>query len=91
MPFQVRQEDTLPKEHTNSLKKPQAPAVPEDDGFTRYTLIKCNNGVTSPVLVNSGAKDFNICTSNSLLHKNERRDHYLRKGPKHPDLTNPVS
>ena len=29
------QEDTLPREHTNSLKKPQAPAVPEDDGFTR--------------------------------------------------------
>ncbi|XP_068687248.1 disks large homolog 1-like isoform X1 [Montipora foliosa] len=28
-------EDTLPREHTNSLKKPQAPAVPEDDGFTR--------------------------------------------------------
>lgn len=29
------QDDTFPREHTNSLKKPQAPAVPEDDGFTR--------------------------------------------------------
>lgn len=29
------QESALPNEHTNSLKKPQAPSVPEDDGFTR--------------------------------------------------------
>ena len=29
------QESVTPSEHTNSLKKPQAPAVPEDDGFTR--------------------------------------------------------
>ena len=36
MPIQIPKEDTLPNEHTNSLKKPQAPAVPEDDGFTRY-------------------------------------------------------
>ncbi|XP_029185251.2 LOW QUALITY PROTEIN: disks large homolog 1-like [Acropora millepora] len=35
MPIQIPKEDTLPNEHTNSLKKPQAPAVPEDDGFTR--------------------------------------------------------
>ena len=37
MPIQIPKEDTLPNEHTNSLKKPQAPAVPEDDGFTRYS------------------------------------------------------
>lgn len=58
MPIQVSKEDTLPKEHTNSLKKPQAPAVPEDDGFTRYSLI---NRVTLLLLINSGgAKDYNI-------------------------------
>ena len=34
-PPPVTKEDSLPREHTNSLKKPQPPAVPEDDGFTR--------------------------------------------------------
>lgn len=34
-PPPVAKEDSLPREHTNSLKKPQPPAVPEDDGFTR--------------------------------------------------------
>ena len=29
------QESAPPNEHTNSLKKTQAPSVPEDDGFTR--------------------------------------------------------
>ncbi|KAJ7392665.1 Disks large 3 [Desmophyllum pertusum] len=31
----IQEEVVMPSEHTNSLKKPQAPAVPEDDGFTR--------------------------------------------------------
>lgn len=40
-------EDTLPREHTNSLKKPQAPAVPEDDGFTRESRkVILNKGPT---------------------------------------------
>ncbi|XP_078380802.1 disks large homolog 1-like isoform X2 [Oculina patagonica] len=35
-PPPVHQEDIMPSEQTNSLpRKPQAPAVPEDDGFTR--------------------------------------------------------
>ena len=35
-PPPVHQEDFMPSEQTNSLpRKPQAPAVPEDDGFTR--------------------------------------------------------